>query len=132
MEADPRQILYAANKAGELVGKAERLMWLAIGAGTHKGFAALPDAEHKQSLSLSALEPAQVLDCVRGQGDDAVSARLWRLKSDAGFDLLKALHDAKRAAIEIDVLPTHGENLAPGAFRSTKPAAPANRPDYGR
>jgi hypothetical protein len=58
MKLDPRQFLQAAHEAGELVGQAKRLVWLAVGSAAKQGVGRLSNAKSQQSLGLLTLEPA--------------------------------------------------------------------------
>ena len=131
MEPDPREVLHATDKAGELVGQAERLVRPAIGPRAQKGFAGLPDAESEKLLGLLSLEPAQILDGISGQGDDAMPPALRRLESNSRLRLLKAFHHAEHPALKVNVF--NGLLRLPrAAFRSRTPATPANRRGYVR
>src|SRR6266487_5225637 len=99
MESDARQFFQPPHEASELVSQAQRLVRLAVGAGAHKSFAALPDPEREQFLGLLPFEPAQLLDRISGQRDGTVPVVLGRLEANSKLCLLEALHDTDGAAL---------------------------------
>jgi hypothetical protein len=114
-------------KRAKLVGQAERLVRLAIGPRAQKGFAGLRDAESEEFFGLLSLEPAQILDGVSGQGNNAVPTALRRLEPNSCLRLLNAFHHADHSTFKVNVPPTDGQDFpAPHPGRESQQHRPIN------